>query len=1058
MEVTGITGQFTTNRLVKKYSILHLLSVKNKCWWIKRKVRRHLFLHKIWLPRHYPPNTQKIELPQLGFEPEWTCKMCSLSAFNTCATEHLCDLLIETSCTVLSNQPFIINAMFQNSNISIEGPHESLSRSDTQSCHILGQQIPVISSVASSPCIGAYIPVLISNRSSHRHVSYHHRIWNPHTSNLVTVQRQHKKRRPRSLNLKMPPTLLMANIRSFNNKREEIAILLQRHSPQVAFFSETWLDSSTYLSYTNLSGYSSHRKDRDAKGGGLLVYIRSDTPYVDVLLLPSAPTCSSIAEISAFYFPDSHYLLVCLYHPLWGPSPQYAITCDYICRLIDFVLCSYSSTSMNLSITLCGDFNDLRLHLTSVTDTFQLSQVVPFPTRGLNTLDNIFTNASFSYAIPTKLPPIGSSDHCCILWCSKNLQVKSRNKKVTRPSNPSKFANFMRVMALHDWTQYALVDDVQDGVQQLEKAIFSIYSDSFPTKTISFSSADKPWINSSIKDLINLRDAAYSEKKTLKYLRLRDCVKQAVSAAKKSYITRSFNSKNSGDIWKAVRHLVGSSSPTVPHCALTADDLNLLFLNTQQSSSVDLLTTISPLLGSLPSVSIAISPVEVWQQLNKLKRKSAGVDSYPSWVLRSCSELLAEPVANLFSRCFKDCIFPDCYKRATIIPIPKPGSSDFRPISLLPHLSKLMEKFALSKWLSPTLKSLDSSQFAFTGAIGNGTSSALTLISDTILRHLDQRPGASRVLLIDFAKAFDKASHSVILQRMCELNIPLDCVRWTISFLTDRHQRVILNDSISSWAEVISGVPQGSVLGPSLFALLISSLKPLYRTSRMVKYADDITLIHNFYSNDEDHLSDEWMHIQNWALSNSLPINFLKTKVLNVSTNKSLLLPPLFCCDGTLVEAVDTTRLLGITFSSDLKWNGHIELAVKKANRAVFPIIVLKRSGAPPKSLWRLYFSLVRSILTYGCSVTCNMPSYLLHQLEKIEHRVSHIIGTDCPTPLWSFIEVINTRFANTIKAKTSHPLHHIFQRCLRSGRSHSQFMKQPTRTTRFKNSFIKYS
>ena len=129
---------------------------------------------------------------------------------------------------------------------------------------------------------------------------------------------------------------------------------------------------------------------------------------------------------------------------------------------------------------------------------------------------------------------------------------------------------------------------------------------------------------------------------------------------------------------------------------------------------------------------------------------------------------------------------PACYKRATIIPIRKPGSDEMRPISLLPHLSKVLEKIVLATWLSPILMKLDNSQFAFTGAAGNGTATALTLIYNTLLKDLDKSSGVSRVLMIDFSKAFDKASHWRILERLCELEVPSECVRWIQDFLTER--------------------------------------------------------------------------------------------------------------------------------------------------------------------------------------------------------------------------------------------------------------------------------
>jgi hypothetical protein len=391
-------------------------------------------------------------------------------------------------------------------------------------------------------------------------------------------------------------------------------------------------------------------------------------------------------------------------------------------------------------------------------------------------------------------------------------------------------------------------------------------------------------------------------------------------------------------------------------------EINNAFLSTQQTSS--LVFNMEAACSKLTSHKLIVAPSEAMKLLASVKNKSAGPDSVPAWVLKSYAETLANPVSKLFTASFQQGKMPQCFKKATIIPLPKPNSTEYRPISLLPHLSKLMEKVVRDRWLKRLLSTIDSSQFAFTGAQGSGTTTALVSVNSRILQHLDIFSGASRVLLIDFSKAFDKANHSIVLEKLSNCNVPKECLMWIASFLENRQQRVLINDTKSSWQNVISGVPQGSVLGPALFAVLISSLTPLHPNSTLVKYADDITLIHNIRGADEDHLQEEFNSICSWSSKNFLPINFQKTKVLDICTKKKLVLPMLIGPNGTPIESIKEGKLLGINLSSSLKWDSHVQSTTQRARRQLYALKVLKGAGAPDKLLWEMYTATIRSVLT----------------------------------------------------------------------------------------------
>jgi hypothetical protein len=270
---------------------------------------------------------------------------------------------------------------------------------------------------------------------------------------------------------------------------------------------------------------------------------------------------------------------------------------------------------------------------------------------------------------------------------------------------------------------------------------------------------------------------------------------------------------------------------------------------------------------------------------------------------------------------------------------------------------------------------------------------------------------------------------------------------------------VTLNGKASTWKNVISGVPQGSVLGPVLFAILIDTLKPLHSNTLFVKYADDVTVIHNVRSCDDDKLKEEWAAICEWSEVNMLPINFNKTNTLDIITKKNLNLQPLVRQNKT-IDSIESAKLLGVIITSNMKWDLHIESSIQKASKSIFILTTLKSLRMPQDTLWCVYYALTRSILTYALPSMCNMPARLFSCLERVEARSSRIIGSDPPVPLHKFCNELCVRLARYIQNHSTHPLHSMFQvrhgRC-RANKS-SAFMPPYAKTSRYKDSFIKFA
>ena len=245
---------------------------------------------------------------------------------------------------------------------------------------------------------------------------------------------------------------------------------------------------------------------------------------------------------------------------------------------------------------------------------------------------------------------------------------------------------------------------------------------------------------------------------------------------------------------------------------------------------------------------------------------------------------------------------------------------------------------------------------------------------------------------LDYSKAFDTLPHSSIIKSCIQCRMPFQAVKWVIHYLKNRTQCVTFNEKFSSFHSPQSGVPQGSLLWPILFCCVLSSLSPIHVNTKMIKYADDINVLHFIRSADEDRLQSEFDHISSWSAEVGLKLNFSKCFVTNFITSKSLHCSPIYDSSGSPLAVSHSVKILGVTFSDDFKWNQHIKNIVHKASRGIFVIRNLKRSGCDSKILYNVYLALIRSVLLYCFPCFCNAPAYLLRMISKVESRVLRIV------------------------------------------------------------------
>jgi len=881
--------------------------------------------------------------------------------------------------------------------------------------------------------------------------------------NLVIPARLplHKKRKPKR-NIQSIPSLFLANVQSIMGKIDEIGLRLQKHRPKIAVFIESWLDSSIPDESVSFTDYLTVRKDRGQNGGGIICYINRDfVPLSAPFRVLSDSDVPSLADCDSEFLPIvlPRLLIVAVYHPFWNAPGEHEKCISCIVDIVDFAFTSILDPC-TAKLIVCGDFNDLRHYYKEMASLLNASTLIDFPTRKDNILDQVFTNIYVTKGA-MKLPCIGKSDHSSVLWNQQSVNRKSSKMKV-RCFAKNNMARFDAAMYSTIW-EYIIssAETIDEAASALLHKLYTLFDEHFPLKTIRNRNDDPPWMKPSLKLLIDRRDRAFCKGKKLKYLRLRQAVISHIKDLKRRFVISASDHRHSSQIWDAIKIIGRATSNMKAPSKYSANELNTFFA-TSFSNPTELPTQGATMTNGLPSLPLIVSVAEVERLLHSTRKKSPGPDGVPHWILKKYATLLSPSMTLLLNWSFETGRVPACFKEAIISPIPKKprpdSTADYRPISLLPLLSKITEKLVANYWIKPSIRGrLRPDQFAYVPGPGTGTATALTLLYHKVLEYLDNESGAVRLLSIDFSRAFDKLPHAAILQAMYKFHFPSEAVDWIMDFLSSRRQRTRVDTSLSSWAHVTSGVPQGSVIGPLLFCIVLDSLSPVCMNTKMIKYADDVTILHFVRKSSDDSLQSEWDHVLSWSIITGLPVNRAKCAVMDFITKKSLCLPRVEMARGEYLPSVRSMRLLGVVISSDMRWQLHVDSVTSKVSKRLYILRFMRKSSCPTDTILKAYNALIRPLMLYCSTVFCNLPQYLTNKLIKLEKRALRIVGGPSHSTYEAIARSSGEKLFSLVAGNPNHPLRECFLPRQPTRRNACHLRPPLAKTKRFKDSFLKF-
>ena len=394
-----------------------------------------------------------------------------------------------------------------------------------------------------------------------------------------------------------------------------------------------------------------------------------------------------------------------------------------------------------------------------------------------------------------------------------------------------------------------------------------------------------------------------------------------------------------------------------------------------------------------------IEPGEVYNLLYKLDaKKSSDIYGLSPKMLTLAASHITNTITTIFNKSLEEGIFPEKLKSTIVFPIHKTDSkmiiSNYRPISIIPILSKVFEKLMYKRITGfiSKFKIIFEHQFGFQK--NNSTEHAIIDLYHKIVNAIEKHEKPCCIFL-DFAKAFDTVNHEILLKKLEHYGIRGVALNWIKSYLTNRQQCTQIAQTRSNFQKIKCGVPQGSVLGPLLFLLYINDICESTSIVDFHLFADDTSI---FYSNKnlkilEHNVNNALKDISNWLIANKLSLNVDKSKLLmfNVSNKKSYDNINLHI-NGEVLEECDYAKYLGIIIDKKMSWEPQIYSTNRKIAKSI-GILSKLRHYVPESVLKTFYNSFIQSQIDYGLILWGNAARVHLNKIELSIKRAIRIMS-----------------------------------------------------------------
>ncbi|KAJ1526555.1 hypothetical protein ONE63_008142 [Megalurothrips usitatus] len=597
----------------------------------------------------------------------------------------------------------------------------------------------------------------------------------------------------------------------------------------------------------------------------------------------------------------------------------------------------------------------------------------------------IATSFSERLVFHNQIPIAGPSHHDLLIAVFSFKVEKFKKRTVTfRDFKALDLEKFRKDVTNAPWHVMFPLQDVNAKLEFFYEQTNALFDKHAPFKTVTLEHRPYPWITREIKDLMKERDNMYKTSR-----RLNDRHFTAVY--------KKFNNRVKSQVRDAKR---AANAPS-------AEALNKHYTSVKCLNAERVRETIAKYEGEpVPVTSVFHFKHVYFEDLQKslsgVSANSKGKDGISALMLKPCLVEVSPAILHISNYSLQSGCFPDTWKVANVKPIPKSAGAavpkDFRPISLLCTLGKMLEKIVhgqLTEFLDKN-SLLDPNQSGFKP--GHSTSTALLKVTGDVRENIDKRL-LSLLVLYDFSNAFPSVDHELLIAKLRLFGLAPSVLDWFRSYLTNRAQRVVNGDDISSLIPLLFGVPQGSVLGPLLYSLYVNDIGMVFRNSSYHMYADDlqnyVSFCPAYMEKAVNIINQEATELVRYAESHNLTVNNSKTKVIVIGNHKLIKkLPvnrPAVVIDGDPVPYSETVVDLGVTVDQFLNWEAHARGTWRKGYAALHGLI--KHRGILPRQVRKhLVEALVSPIINYGNTVTIHMLVKSAEQLQRLMNACARFV------------------------------------------------------------------
>lgn len=822
-------------------------------------------------------------------------------------------------------------------------------------------------------------------------------------------------------------SIINHNIRSFNRNFDSLlTCFFPENMPSIFCLTETRFS----VNHTeNISGYESFHVVRNSvtPAGGISLFVSN---HISARKIESLSYCNNTIEICTIDLKigDSNIVIVGIYRPHSDTISNFNscfseilnnnILKNKLCIIMgDFNVCLFKDHEANLNFMNTLFSNHFSPLITKATRYSPIDNEVP------SLLDHIWIN---------KIRPnvsgilnVDITDHLptFINLHFKNINSTEKIKLQFREINDVNKNRFKHLLSQFDWNSIKS-QNADLFTENFINKLNDLYCSAFPLKTkfVSNKNYNCPWISNSLKKLIEAK-SNYFQLYKLSIVTLsennnfRNKVNNIIRKHKIKFHAELFL-KYKNDLkktWKIINRIISRNFQT-------NDIKRIIYNNTTYTCDADIALLFNDYFCSIgenfdsqiPPSSIdpcnfvennrtssfflePVSPYEVGFHIKKLKNSKQNLCSISVAILKENHEFLSNIIAELINTCFQTGTFPKILKKAVVLPLHKKGDfetlSNFRPISILPPVSKIIEKCLKSRLLHffTSKKLLNNVQFGFQSGIS--TQDAIIHLTEIIYSNLNNE-NSTLAVYIDFSKCFDTINHSILLRKLEAYGIRGLPLALLTSYLTDRFQAVRVNGTTSDFKRISIGIPQGSVLGPILYLIYVNELPSISNLFSICLFADDTTIIFD-NSNKKDLLRtcNEGMNLFfSWCCANRLSVNVAKTNVMLFSNTLKPSDVSEVYMNNVKIQYASSVRFLGLIIDDKLKFNLHINNIAQKISKNAGVLYKLKQY-VPTDTLLCVCRSFVESYLNYCTLNFGNAYQTHIRPLEVAQRKCIRIIA-----------------------------------------------------------------